>query len=115
MAVNTSVKMDVQRWWELLSTGDLLNRPVTTQLCFKHGLLGSEEGCSVPRKAQDLCVHVPHCQPLSLHPGLTVQFVLIRQTTYSMSMDPYLIDLWQTPKLVISAIRLQSEKRQWVL
>lgn len=86
------MKMAVQRWWKLLSTGDLLlNRPVTTQLCFRYGLMGSEERYGLPRKAQDLCVHVPHRQPLSLHPGLTVQFVLIRQTTHSMAMDPYLM------------------------
>lgn len=74
MAGNVSVvKMAVQRWWGLLSTGDvLLNRLVTTQLCFKYGFLGSEEGYGLPRKAQDSCVHVSHCQPLSLHPGLPV-------------------------------------------
>lgn len=93
MAGATSfVKMPVQRCWELLSTSDLLlNRLVTTQLCFKYGLLGSEEGYGLPRKAQEMFIHVPHCQPLSLHPGLTAQFVLIRQTTHSMSMSPYLM------------------------
>lgn len=93
MAGATSlVKMPVQRCWEFLSTSDLLlNRLVTTQFCFKYGLLGGEEGYGLPRKAQEMFVHVPHCQPLSLHPGLTAQFVLIRQTTHSISMSPYLM------------------------
>lgn len=106
------VKMPVQRCWEFLSTSDLLlNRLVTTQLCFKYGLLGSEEGYGLPRKAQEMFVRVPHCQPLSLHPGLTAQFVLIRQTTHSMSMSPYLMSkiYGKNPKLV-GATRLQSEK-----
>lgn len=62
MVGNTSfVKMAVQRWLQLPTSGNLL---ITTQLWYKCGLGGSEERPGILKEAQEPYVHVPHT---SLH------------------------------------------------
>lgn len=62
MAGNASfVKMAVQRPWQLLRSSYLLIiRLNTTQLCYKCGLAGSEEGPGLPKEAQEPYAHLPH-------------------------------------------------------